>query len=329
MTEWRKLELPFLGETIVIAVSGGADSTALTFAINDLVKRKKLENKFVVAHFNHNLRGEEGLKDRELVRELANKIGFQFISESATKGQVNSKSNIEESARTARYSFLFRVAEQVSSRIILTAHTLDDQAETFLINLIRGSGIAGLSSMRVSRKLNEKSEVLLVRPFLNWAKRDDIESFAAENGIVARNDSMNENLHFRRVKIRKELIPYLRDINPSIVETLANTSNLLRRDNELVEELLDRSEEFSRMIYEDSLDLTDIKKLSKPMFYRVLRGWLSFRRGCLRSIELVHIEAVEALVNSRKSGKVVELPGFGRIVKEHGKLKFEGIEVEK
>ena len=153
ITEWRKLKLPFAGETFVVAVSGGADSVGLMLAIDELRRRKKLENRFVVAHFNHNLRGADGEKDAEFVRGLTTKLNYEFVCEiqdSRFKIQ-NQPGNLEQNARDARYEFLSETAEKLYARYVLTAHTLNDQAETFLMNLIRGSGIEGLGGMKSVR----------------------------------------------------------------------------------------------------------------------------------------------------------------------------------
>jgi tRNA(Ile)-lysidine synthase len=137
ITEWRKLDLPFADSAIVVAVSGGADSMSLLLAIEDLVRRKKLDLRITVAHFNHKLRGKESDADQEFVSRLAKDLAFEFVTES---GRIAKKGNLEQNARNARYEFLTKVAKRSGASIILTAHTVNDQAETFLMNLIRGSG---------------------------------------------------------------------------------------------------------------------------------------------------------------------------------------------
>src|SRR5215204_3454743 len=138
LTEWRKLDLPFDGETFIVAVSGGADSVGLAIALDDLKKRKKLDLRFVIAHFNHDLRGEESEKDAEFVKKLFQKFNFELAYR---KGKISKAGNLEQNARIARYEFLTETAENLHAYGILTAHTINDQAETFLINLIRGSCI--------------------------------------------------------------------------------------------------------------------------------------------------------------------------------------------
>jgi tRNA(Ile)-lysidine synthase len=377
LTEWRKLNLPFEGETFIIAVSGGADSVSLLLAIKDLRERKKLRNRFVVAHFNHDLRGGESAKDAEFVKELCENFDFELaykIQNSNFKIQ-DQKGNLEQNARRARYAFLKEIAENLHARGVLTAHTINDQAETFLINLLRGSGLQGLSGMKAIRFLdvetgrqgdretgqredgekggkgeeerrdfefqdpaseikqsqiaNCKSQILLVRPLLNWAKRIDTENFCRENQIEPRYDTMNEDLAFKRVRVRKVLLPMLEDFNPKIVEALANTANLLRRESEVLEGEKGRGGEGEAERQSSEISLAAIKKLPESKLYSVLRQWLKENRGNLRGIELKHIEALARLAFSRKSGKTAELPNGEIVVKEDGKLIFKNFKVEK
>jgi tRNA(Ile)-lysidine synthase len=342
LTEWRKLKLPFEDATFVVAVSGGADSLALALALHDLKTRKKLNLRFVVAHFNHNLRGAESDADEKFVRDLAVKYDFELA---LGRGDISQKGNLEQSARVARYDFLTDVAENIHARGVLTAHTINDQAETFLLNLIRGSGIEGLSGMKSVRSLKSKvqspksedlssnsalstqhSALILARPLLNWAKRGDTEKFCHDSAVEFRFDSMNEDLAFKRVRVRRVLLPLLLDFNPKIVERLATAAALLRDEHEELERLtterLDAADK-------EELKIKDLINLSPAMRRRVLRAWLENLRGDLRGLDLKHLEAVERLIFSRKSGRLVELPGGGSVAKTDGILVFKETKVEK
>ncbi len=135
ITEWRKLGLPFDDETVVVAVSGGADSMSLMLALHELRSRKKILNRTIVAHLNHRLRGSESDEDESFVREQAERCGFEFVSKST---RLPKTGNLEQHARDARYRFLQDVAIKNRAFAVLTAHTQNDQAETFLLNLSRG-----------------------------------------------------------------------------------------------------------------------------------------------------------------------------------------------
>ena len=352
LTEWRKLTLPFTGETFIVAVSGGADSVSLLLALKELHDRKKLNLRFVIAHYNHSLRGAESEKDSQLVVSLTSKFNFELA---LGKGNVARAGNLEQNARNGRYEFLTQIAENTQSYGILTAHTMNDQAETFLINLLRGSGLQGLGGMKPIRQIEEEKEksgiwnlesginqsairnpqsaIVLVRPLLNWAKRIDTENFCRQNEVGFRNDAMNDDLAFVRVRVRKILLPMLEDFNPKIVETLSDTAKILRQENEFLECERQKIEAESENRTIDgeaqNLQLKKLKNLPKAMLYRVLRQWLEENRSDLRGLELKHIEAIERLVYSRKSGKFVELPNGGKVSKKDGKLSFKNFKVVK
>ncbi|HEY0049030.1 MAG TPA: tRNA lysidine(34) synthetase TilS [Pyrinomonadaceae bacterium] len=341
LTEWRRLNLPCEDETFVVAVSGGADSLSLALALDDLKKRKKLNLRFVVAHFNHNLRGAESEADEKFVKDLAAEYDFELA---LGRGDISEKGNLEQSARVARYDFLTGVAENLRARGVLTAHTINDQAETFLLNLIRGSGIEGLSAMKPLRLLEREtrrrgdaqtetqdlssnsalstqhSALILVRPLLGWAKRSDTENYCHAEKIEYRYDSMNEDLAFRRVRIRRVLLPLLQDFNPKIIARLAATAALLRDEHDELEKLANHQ---LNQANKDELPTRDLTNLSPAIRRRVLRAWLASRRGDLRRLDLKHLEAVERLIFSRKSGRFVELPGGETVVKTNGKLVFK------
>ena len=344
VTEWRKLKLPFGDSCVVIAVSGGADSVALLLAIAELREIKKLKNRFVVAHFNHDLRGAESLADADFVRGLTTKYDFELVMQIPNEPSSlrNKKGNLEQHARNARYKFLLETAANLHAADVLTAHTLNDQAETLLINLIRGSGIEGLSGMKTKRDLqsNEESDgemktakIQLVRPLLSWARREDTENFCLYNEVEFRRDAMNEDLKFSRVRIRKILLPMLADFNPKILETLARTADLLREsaersailENQRIEMPLKQPTENQI----STLILKDLREML-PLFLRsILREWLKKNRGNTRGLQLKHIAAIENLIVSRKSGRIVELPDGDRILKKGGRLEFQAAMVEK
>jgi len=316
ITEWRRLGLPFSDATVVIAVSGGADSLSLLLGVNELLKLSKLDFRIVAAHFNHQLRGEESDDDETFVRSLCSDRKIELA---AGRSKQKHLSNIEQGARIERYEFLQKLAENVNASLVLTGHTLDDQAETFLLNLIRGSGVRGLSAMRSVRDLASSAKgTKLARPLMPWARRADTEAYCRELGVDYRLDKMNEDETFTRVRIRKILLPLLKDFNPKIVERLAETARLLR--DEIPDEL---------EVAVGDLKLANLKKLSDAEMGLLLRAWLTINRGGLRRIELKHIDSIRRLVNSRKSGKTVELPGGETVVKEDGKLVFGKNMVEK
>jgi len=251
-------------------------------------------------------------------------------------GDIPAKGNLEQNARDIRYKFLNETAKNLRAFAVVTGHTINDQAETFLMNLIRGSGVDGLSGMSAVRPLEDEDleeekrsegeresnpSISLVRPLLKWAKRLDTEGFCRDLGVEYRYDTMNEDTAFKRVRIRKILLPLLEDFNPKIVETLANTADLMRQSPR-------NSAAGNHLQTADEVDVGGLKVLSQAELYDAIRSWLRRHRGTTRQLALKHIEAVGRLILSTKSGRTVELPG-GRVIKTGGRLVYKDNKVEK
>ncbi|HMT08006.1 MAG TPA: tRNA lysidine(34) synthetase TilS [Pyrinomonadaceae bacterium] len=309
ITEWRRLALP-TDQTVIVAVSGGADSAALLIAFANLFKRKKFSGSLIAAHLDHGLRDKESDGDREAVGNLAEKLGVGFVCERAA---ISTKGNLEQNARNARYKFLVEVARRSSSLIIVTGHTMNDQAETLLMNLVRGSGPDGLAAMPSIKPISADPRVSLVRPLLSWALREDTENYCREMGYEFRIDSMNLDPAFRRVRIRREVLPLLAELNPKIVQTLAATSQLFS------------TIETSNIQHnvEDELSISSLRDSDSRSRLDSIRAWLASKRGTKRQLALKHIQAVERLALSEKSGRVAELPGKARVVRSRGRLRYE------
>ncbi len=361
ITEWRRLKLPTSG-TIVIGVSGGADSVSLLLATQELLELKKLGLRLVAAHYNHHLRDGESDADEEFVRHITAGRKIEFSVGHADPSDGISGGDIEQKARLARYAFLSTTAEGVDAFAVLTGHTMNDQAETFLINLLRGSGPLGLCGMKPVRPMEEEkrrrreeatrsecivsmddpagdhlegqrsedespllpfssfppvsrpvtsSPRLLVRPLLTWAKRIHTEGYCQDRGIEYRYDTMNEDTAFKRVRIRKILLPLLEDFNPNIIETLARTASLMQQ--------IPNPKPTTN---EDTLEITALRAMSPDALKTKIRLWLEQKRGSTRSLSMKHIEAIERLILSQRSGRLVELPGKASVVRSNGRLTY-------
>lgn len=305
--------MPFGDKTIIAAVSGGADSVSLLLALHDLIKRKKLTIRLVAAHFNHKLRGDESDADEKYVRGLCSRLKIELA---LGHDNISSEGNLEQNARDARYAFLSETAENLDAFAVVTGHTVNDQAETFLLNLIRGSGPDGLRGMRPVRQF-EGTSGLLVRPLVRWAKRRETEGFCREMNVEYRYDTMNEDTAFKRVRIRKVLLPLLEDMNPNIIETLANTA-----------EIMQKIPVSKPKVDAGPLALAELRDMPQNLLSEYLRAWLGKNRGTTRSLQLKHIQAIERLVHSDKSGRTAEIPGGARVVKSGGKLRYEENKVD-
>ncbi|MCO6512480.1 MAG: tRNA lysidine(34) synthetase TilS [Aridibacter famidurans] len=344
LTEWRKIGLPLGPEPVLLAVSGGADSCSLALAASELSGRGKLKCRFVIGHFDHGIRGKKSAEDARFVEELADDLGFAFVTAKAPASVFRSRSNLEAKARDARYRFLYSAAAELGSKAVVTAHTRNDQAETLLLNLIRGSGLSGLSGMRSVRRIDisgikagsantsavlSETEIGLYRPLLSWASREDTERFVSDCGVKPRNDAMNEDPAFLRVRIRKQILPTLSDLNPNIIDTLARTAETLRLELELLSGDPKHLAESHRVSSMPSIPVAALTELQHAFALMSVRNWLSERRGDLRGIDRERLEAIVDLARSSKSGRVVELPGTARVVKRRGRLCFEDVKVEK
>ena len=329
--EWRKLELPPENATVIVAVSGGADSVALLLALDELVKSSKLSIKIVVAHLNHKLRGKSGDADACFVASLAKSFGYPAVVKSADVGSkaASGKDNLEQAARRTRYEFLRKAGTSHKAKIVLTAHTLDDQVETVLLNLLRGSGAAGLSGIEPVRQISAGTKMLLVRPLLSWARRSDTEEFCQRHSIEVRVDEMNADAKFARVRVRNELLPLLKSFNPRFVEGLARTAEILREDSDVLESAAARLVKLSvdgqiGAPKEPTLRTDLLRNVQPALRRRALRQWLTWCRGDLRRLEHTHIVALEKCLFSSKSGRVIELPGGAQIVKSGGFFLYRG-----
>lgn len=209
-------------EVVLVAVSGGADSVALLQALSRL-RPADAGGRLVVGHLNHALRGPESDADEAFVRGLAAELGLECLAERAgvEAAAAERGDGIEEAARTLRYAFLVRTAGTIGARYLATAHTLDDQAETVLQRILRGTGLAGLTGIPKARAA-AGGGIGLVRPMLN-VRRSEVLEYLASLKQPYRDDSSNADRAYTRNRVRHDLLPQLaREYNPRIVETLAN-----------------------------------------------------------------------------------------------------------
>ena len=331
LVEWRKLKLPLADETVVVGVSGGADSTALLLALQELKSAGKLSVKIYVAHLDHKLR-KTSTQDARWVADLAARLGYECVigrAKVADLARANND-NLEQAARNARYAFLERTAKRKSAKYVLTAHTMDDQAETVLLRLMRGSAGGGLGGMDAARPLGTSTSIKLARPLL-WARRSETESYCRFRKTPFLVDEMNSDPGFSRVRVRQQLLPLMQSFNNRIVEAISRTAAQLREDRAVLatdsDELLQRAS----LSPADSDDETEAPVLNVKLLAneppalrrRALREWISKARGSSRRLEMVHLLAVEKLLEGNTGGRTVELPGGGRVRRNKNRLEFE------
>lgn len=326
------MALPTNDAPVVVGVSGGADSTALFLALDELIRNDKLQVKLVVAHLDHGLR-KTSAADARWVTQLAKELGHKVV---IGKAQLKTPAgtpvaNLEQAARLKRYDFLLRTANKNKSQLVLTAHTLDDQAETVLLRLLRGSAAEGLSGTLAVRPIKDGSPVKLARPLVSWARRSDTEEYSRVLGVEFRVDEMNDDETFSRVRIRKQLLPLMESFNNRIVEALGRTASLLAEDatvlsdqaGELLKQAVGSLANAQPKNIETKLPALNVKVLLQApaaVRRRALRQWLGDGRGNLKRLEMSHLLAVEKLLTGR-GGSIVELPGSFRVTRDGQFLK--------
>lgn len=318
--------MPVASGVAIVGVSGGADSVALLLAIDELIKAKKLSIRIVVAHLDHRLR-KTSAEDARWVEALAKRLGYAFTVKRMNVKRIAKAvgDNLEQAARAARYKWFGELAQKRGANLVLTAHTMDDQAETVLLNLLRGSGTDGLSGMESVRPLDGVGATTLARPLLSWARRGDTEAYCRARALDFRRDEMNDDLAFARVRVRRQLLPVMESFNPRIGEALARTAELLRDDGRALDSAAQRLLELSAGTKARPHELqTDLLSGAPPALRRrALRLWLERCRGDLRRLELVHIRAVENLVTENRGGRTIELPGGATVSRKRGLLSFK------
>jgi tRNA(Ile)-lysidine synthase len=225
--EWRDV-------TVLVAVSGGADSVALVRGLHEL--RVTGEGRLILAHYNHCVRGEESDADQRFVEDFARELGCEFVTESAPSPALSLAASpalpSEAALRDLRYDFLKRAANQTGARYVATAHTADDQVETVLFNILRGTGLAGLAGIPRVREFTEAAS--LVRPLLE-VTRMEVLDYLLQSRAPFREDSSNASEAYTRNKIRRQLLPLLeREFNPHVREAISRLSRIAAESDEFI-----------------------------------------------------------------------------------------------
>ena len=300
------------GSRVLCAVSGGADSMCL---LHMLSRREDIT--LVAAHFNHQLRGEEADRDEGFVREVCGQWGIPLT---VGRGDVGAfaqreKLSIEEAGRTLRYTFLFRAAEEEGCGLIATAHNAEDNAETLLLHLLRGSGLQGLTG--ISPRLHQ-----LVRPLLTTSRRE-IEAYLTEYGVPHMEDSTNSNDSYTRNRVRHQLIPLLEEMNPGFVRRLGDTIPRLRADNEYLNALARQLFLQAKRRGEDLiLPAPLLAQAPDPVASRAVRLLLAEAAEGDWDCSASHIEGVLALCRSDSPSAQVSLPRQLTVRREYEALIF-------
>lgn len=315
----------------MIAVSGGADSTALFLGVDELKRNNKIAAEVFAAHLDHGLR-PNSKRDAQWVSNLAKSLGYSAVISRTKVREIAeaNKDNLEQVARRLRYDFLERTAKRKKARFVLTGHTMDDQAETVLLRLMRGSASDGLGGIPGIRSLSEHGDIRLVRPLL-WARRADTEDYCRERRHEFLQDEMNRDETYARVRVRKQLLPLMESFNARVVEAISRSAALLSEDTaelqqsaaELLQKASNQNNPGTEKTKHHSLDVQVLSAAPSPLRRRALRHWITKARGSARRLEMVHLVAVEKLLEGSAGGRVVELPGGAKVRRLRGRLEVE------
>lgn len=300
----KKYNLIENGDKIVIGLSGGPDSVCLLHILNRL--KEVLDIEIYAAHLNHQIRGMEAQKDALYVSQLCESLGITFFVKSINvpKYCKEKKLSLEEGARKLRYEMFFEIKEKINANKIAIAHNMNDQAETVLMRMMRGTGLQGLKGIDYIR------DNVIIRPILD-IERSDIEAYCEEYKLNPRIDETNLENIYTRNKIRLELIPYMRDnFNSNITESIVRMSNSLKSDNNFIEE--EAFKKFKEVVFINGYNL-EIKldkyiDLHKSLKSRIIRNGIKYVLGDTNFIDQKHIEEIIELEDKNKIDKKIVLP---------------------
>ena len=294
-------------DKILIAVSGGADSLALLHCLYCLREKYSLE--LMVAHLNHMFRGEEAEKDAEYVKKISNGLGLEAIIGKIDVPKIikTNKLSPQDAARSVRYDFLQKTMLKYGFNKIALGHHMDDQAETVLLHLLKGAGLDGLQAMVPQRDF-------YIRPLLE-IKKSELEKYCEENELIVCQDISNLKDIYLRNKIRNKLFPWLAsEINPNIVETLANTADILREENKFLDEYSQQLEGSLRISIDEVNKIglwnaSNFAGLPVVLQRRFIRRAYKLTHGSTNDLSFSHVEAVRSLILNNISGTHVMFPG--------------------
>jgi len=294
------------GDTVLVAVSGGSDSLALAYALS--VEAEKIAINVIGVTVDHQLQAASSAQADKVVEQLS-KFGIKCVIK---KVSVNIKEGLEASARNARYEAINEVAQDESAVAVFLGHTKDDQAETVLLGLARGSGTRSLSGMA-------HHNGIYVRPLLEIT-RNQSEEFCKEVGLDFWNDPHNQDSQFARVRVRTEALPVLeKTIGPGISDALARSAHLLRDDADALDHWAKREE-----IHLDlhDLDCAHLETLPRAIRTRILRVAIYAAGAPAGSVSAEHVSAVEALISAWSGQGALNLPGGVKVERISGRLSL-------
>ena len=313
------------GDKVLTALSGGPDSVALLLALTKLASQLGIS--LAAAHLNHGLRGRDAREDARFAQDMAGKLGIPFISKEVDIKAIRRErgGSLEEVARAERYAFLCSAAKKMGCKKVALGHTMDDNAETVLMNLLRGSGVKGIGGIPPSRPLNGGLQI--IRPLI-LASKKEIIAFLKKEKASYRTDRTNRDTDFRRNKIRHELIPLLkRDFNPKVASVLNDTATVMRQVDEYLETEIQRliSGIVNRRKGVSVLKRAQLLKLHPFMRKELIRRTLT--EGFGAKIDLSMLEKTDRFIAGGRAGKM-NISDSVTIYREYSDIIIERTQIE-
>lgn len=300
---------------VLLAVSGGRDSTVLAHAMLEIARGRRL--KLWIGHVNHGLRGSESEADQAVVERLAGKLGLGFSARRVDPEALRSgrssreRPTLQEAARHLRYEALRAMADEAGCRHLATAHHADDQAETVLLRLLRGTGPDGIGGIP-----ERSADGVVVRPLLRVPGRA-VESYARQRGLDWREDPSNDKTEYARNRLRHRWLPGLTDdFNPQLLRAIGDLAEAQRRDTAWIASLVER-EAAVRFSAEDgwlAIREDDWSGVPEALARRLMR-WALAECGGARDASRVHLGRMLAFLRTGRRGGYIELPGGVRLEK--------------
>ena len=312
----KKDNLIETGDKIVVGVSGGPDSITLFECLNKY--KGKLKCEIIVAHINHLIR-KDSTEDEKFVENACRKNNIPCYIKRAEilKLAEEEKKGTEEVAREVRYKFFDEIAEKEGANKIAIAHNMNDNAETLLLNLIRGCGLSGLEGIQ------SKEYSKYIRPLIN-CKREEIEEYCNKNNLNPRIDYTNKENIYKRNRIRNELIPYLKELNPNIIDNLSKLSKIVKDENiyinKEVENIYNRIS--NRSLGKIEIDLKSFQKLEDAIKQNLIIYTITKLTGSARNIEKTHIDDIIKMCNKNIGNKYITPNKNIKIVIKNKKVIF-------
>jgi len=305
------------GERVLVAVSGGCDSVCLLRVLYGM--RKSLGTELVVANMDHGIRGSESARDSLFVEKLAEELGLPFCFQKIDpSGSGRSKISVEEYLRKRRYEFFRKAASEHGCDVLATGHTIDDQAETVLLRLVTGSSLNGLAGIPAVRY---EGDLRVVRPLIRTGKKEVLDHLDS-CGWGFREDRTNKETKYLRNRIRHEVLPFLEKYNPRIRRSLANLSETIREDLDLIESEKEKAMGRSLVHGSPRVKIKDLVLQPKSLRKAVFKELFSRAGGDIKKLTYRHWKDMDCLICAGKKGDSLDLPGRVMASRSRDEIEF-------